>query len=109
MDRVIRITLDKEYCVDIDPLNYTLKQRYKGKTKDGSSREGERIIGYYGNLRQCVEKYMTENQLDELAGQEMPLVQYVRMVENANKKTMNAQEDSLQRVGRIPERDQEGL
>lgn len=105
MDRVIRITLDREYCVDIDPLNYTLKQRYKGKTKDGSPREGERTVGYYGNLRQCIEKYMAENQLDELAGQEMPLVQYVRMVENANKKVMYALGDSLQRIERILEQE----
>lgn len=98
MDRVIRITLDREYCVDIGPLNYTLKQRYKGKTKDGKPREGERIIGYFGNLRQCIERYIEENQLDKLAGQEMPLVQYVRMVENANKKALNELEDSLRRI-----------
>lgn len=103
MDRTIKITLNSDYFIEIDPLNYTLKQQYSGRTKDGRPRAGERVIGYFGNLRQCVERYMAEYQLDELAGQEMPLVQYVRMIENANKKVMRALEDSLQRIERILE------
>ena len=98
MDRTIKITLNSDYFIEIDPLNYTLKQQYSGRTKDGKPRDRERIIGYFGNLRQCIERYIEENQLDKLAGQEMPLVQYVRMVENANKKALNELEDSLRRI-----------
>lgn len=109
MDRMIKIALNRDYFIEIDPLNYTLKQQYSGRTKDGKPRAGERVIGYFGNLRQCVERYMAENQLDDLAGQEMPLVQYVRMIENANKKVMCALEDSLQRIERILERRKEEI
>lgn len=98
MGRGIKVTLAEGYYVEIDSLNYTLKQRYRGKTKDGLPRNGERTIGYYGNLRQCVESYIAVNQLDQLAGKEMPLVQYVRMVENANKKVLNELGGSLQGI-----------
>lgn len=32
------INLTNGYFIEIDDLNYTLKQRYKGKTKDGEER-----------------------------------------------------------------------
>ena len=32
MDRTIKITLNSDYFIEIDPLNYTLKQQYSGRS-----------------------------------------------------------------------------
>lgn len=82
----VEVNLMDGYFVEIDPLNYVLKQRYSGKDKDGNTRDGERFIGAYGNMNQCVESFMTLYQLDSMKGQSISFRQYVGMVENANKR-----------------------
>ena len=40
----MQIILMNGYYIEIDPLNYTLKQKYKGTKKDGvTPRDGEMI------------------------------------------------------------------
>ena len=51
---MIEIKLQDGYFIEVDPLNYTLRQRYSGKTKDGEEKESVRTHGYYGSIRQAV-------------------------------------------------------
>ena len=53
---MVEIKLQDGYFIEVDPLNYTLRQRYSGKTKDGESKESVRTHGYYGSIRQAVER-----------------------------------------------------
>lgn len=91
----VEVNLMDGYFVEIDPLNYTLKQRYNGKDKDGNIRDGERFIGAYGNMNQCVESFMTLYQLDSMKGQSISFRQYVGMVENANKRAIGELKEVL--------------
>ena len=40
------IELKNRYYIEIDPLNYTLRQRYVGQTRDGEKRDASRTCGY---------------------------------------------------------------
>ena len=52
MDK-LTVELKYGYIVEIDPLNYTLRQRYAGQDKDGNEKESVRTIGYFGDMKQC--------------------------------------------------------
>lgn len=93
----VEVNLMDGYFVEIDPLNYTLKQRYNGKDRDGNIRDGERFIGAYGNMNQCVESFMALYQLDSMKGQSISFRQYVGMVENANKRATKDLMDVLEK------------
>ena len=45
MDKLV-VELQDGYFVEIDSLNYTLRQRYTGQDKDGNEKESIRTIGY---------------------------------------------------------------
>ena len=44
------ITLKRGYYIEIDSLNYTLRQKYIGTTKTGELKEVSRTIGYFGKM-----------------------------------------------------------
>ena len=54
------IRLNKDYIVDVEPRNYTLKRDFNKKvtkvTKSGDEIEEDQygVLGYYSNLRQAV-------------------------------------------------------
>ncbi|MEE8299473.1 MAG: hypothetical protein V3R67_08865 [Thermodesulfobacteriota bacterium] len=52
----MRVELENNYFVEIDPLNHTLKFRGEPKLKpDGTlSRGDDRRVGYYKNMRECL-------------------------------------------------------
>ena len=50
------INLNYGYYIEIDRLNYTLKQNEKIIDKKGQEKEVTRIWGYFGNLRKLIER-----------------------------------------------------
>lgn len=82
------INLTDGYYIEIDPLNHTLYQKFKGKTKDGEPRVGRRTIGYFGNFERAVERYLKLVQLDKIPGTVNSLPEYIGAVKTANKATV---------------------
>lgn len=88
IDNTAKVMLSDGYSVEIDPLNFTLKQKRKITGQDGKEKTVEKIVGYYGSLQQCVEKIIQCKQLDDMAGMEIPIDRYVLMAANSNRKTL---------------------
>lgn len=88
IDNTAKVMLSDGYSVEIDPLNFALKQKRKITGRDGKEKTAEKVIGYYGSLQQCVEKIIQCRQLDDMAGMEIPIERYVLMVANSNRKTL---------------------
>lgn len=51
-----KIELINDYYIEVEPLNYTLKQRYMGEDKEKNPKEQTRTIGYYGTVTHAVEE-----------------------------------------------------
>ena len=84
----MQIILTDGYYIQIDPLNYTLYQSYKGKSKKGDPIEGRRTIGYYGKLEHAIERYLELAQLDKIPGTLNSLPEYIGAIKTANKATV---------------------
>ena len=81
----MQIFLMNGYYIEIDPLNYTLRQKYKGTKKDGvTPRDGERIHGYFSNLDSALAKFIARNQIDSGSDLALDLYNYVGFVRDAN-------------------------
>lgn len=79
------IELSNGYFIDIDPLNYTLRQRYTGQTKSGEEKEAIRTHGYYGDISKALRRYIQLCQMDVLDGERVTLEEYVKTIEQVNK------------------------
>lgn len=90
---MVEIKLQDGYFIEIDPLNYTLRQRYSGKKKDGESKESVRTYGYYGSIRQA--GYITLSQLDFMNGMSIDLKEYVDLIERLNKSAVQRIESAI--------------
>ena len=86
--RIIKLT--NEYYIEIDPLNYTLRQEYVGKTKEGKEKKGVRTIGYFSNMKNAVDRFLKMNQVDELRDFSGDFKEYVKKVDEANKTAVKA-------------------
>ena len=95
---MVEIKLQDGYFIEIDPLNYTLRQRYSRKTKDGESKESVRTHGYYGSIRQA-DRYITLSQLDFMDGMSIDLKEYVDLIERLNTSAVQRIESA---IGRYP-------
>lgn len=91
------IELKNRYYIEIDPLNYTLRQRYVGQTRDGEKRDASRTCGYFGNIRSAVERYLELVQLDISDGEIMDMKQYVDFVEKSNALAIQGIAEELRR------------
>ena len=72
------IKLANGYYIEIDPLNYTLRQEYIGKTKEGQEKKGIRTIGYFSNMKNAVDGFLKMNQVDELRDFSGDFKEYVK-------------------------------
>lgn len=79
------VELKGGYFVEIDPMNYTLKQRYTATGKDGEKKEAEKVCGYFGNMKSAVGKYIKLVQLDVMDGETLSLREYVKTIEQCDK------------------------
>lgn len=86
----MQIKLDKEFYIDIDDLNHTLKQKYMRQSKDGGEKEAERVIGYYPDVEACVEKYIDARQKLLTADKTASLREYVNLVKKSNDAAVKA-------------------
>lgn len=93
----MKIKLINNYLIEIEPLNYILKQSYTAK----NGKEAEKVHGYFPTLADAVEEFLKLNQLDEAKtliindGEEkavpvLPFMNYVSFVEEINKAAVNA-------------------
>lgn len=81
-----QVNLFDGYCIEIDPLNYTLIQKYSGKKQDGTEREGKRIFGYYPTMQSALKRFSELVRLDEIKDTPVSLPEYVKAIEKADKK-----------------------
>ena len=93
----MKINLNYGYYIEVDTYNYTLKQKYDGKTKDGQDKDSVRTCGYFGNIRNAIEKYLKLVQLDLLDDEALSLQEYVKSIELINKMAIRGLEKELNR------------
>lgn len=84
--KTVTIELLDDYFIEVDEMNHTLKQRYKGKTKGGEEKQSERIIGYFPSVKACLEHIVKLIPLDENNGKVISMREYAEAAENAFKK-----------------------
>ena len=92
---MVEIELQDGYFIEVDPLNCTLRQKYSGKTKDGEEKESVRTPGYYGSIRQAVDRYIILSQLDFMDGMSIDLKEYVDLIERLNKSAVQRIESAI--------------
>lgn len=91
------IELKSGYYIEVDSFNYTLRQRYIGTAKDGTGKEAFRTCGYYGNIRQAIDKYIKLTQLDVLSDENVSMSEYVKSIEQSNELAVQGLEHVLAR------------
>lgn len=84
--KTVTIELIDGYFIEVDELNHTLKQRYQGETRDGEKKDAERIIGYFSNVKGCVERIVRLIPLDENDGKVISMREYADTIEKAFKR-----------------------
>lgn len=91
------ITLKKGYYIEIDPLNYTLRQKYTGETKSGEKRDAFRTLGHFGNMESAIRKYIELSQMDVLDGERLTLEEYVDSIQKINVIALQGIQEELRR------------
>lgn len=81
---MVTIELQNGYFVEVDNLNSTLKQRYEGNKKDGSTMVTEKIIGYFSKPVDAIERFLRLNRLDKMEGMTLSLPEYVEALKKAD-------------------------
>lgn len=83
----LTIELISDYFIEVDELNHTLKKRYMGTDKKtGEEKPAEKIIGYYKNVQDCVERLVRLICIDDCAGMVISLREYAERAEKAFKR-----------------------
>lgn len=82
-NNTVIVELMNNYFVEIDEYNHTLKKRYMGKDKNGNEQEYEKVIGYFNNIKQCVERMTRLLTLEELDGNVVKIKEYAEAAEKA--------------------------
>ena len=91
------ITLKNGYYIEIDPLNYTLRQKYTGETKSGEKKETFRTLGHFGNIESAIRKYIKLSQMDVLDGERLTLEEYVDSIQKINAIALQGIQKELRR------------
>ena len=82
-----KIELIDDYFIEVDELNHTLKKKYMATDKKtGEKKPAEKIIGYYKNTQDCVERFVRLVCLNEIQGTVISLREYAEQAEKAFKK-----------------------
>lgn len=91
------ITLKNGYYIEIDPLNYTLRQKYTGETRSGEKRDAFRTLGHFGNMEIAIRKYIELTRLDVLDGERLTLEEYVDSIQKINAIALQGIQEELRR------------
>ena len=88
----MQIDLTNGYCIEVDSMNYTLMQKYRGVDKDGNLKEKEtvRTLGYFSTLESALKKFLKMNQIDLMADMGMGMYDFVKKVEESNEMAVQA-------------------
>lgn len=92
----MQITLISGYYIETDNRNYTLKQKYIGKRKDGTKKESVKIISHCGSLEQALETFLRMNQIPHDSKLSVDLMEYANLVERSNKDAVRALKSVLE-------------
>lgn len=106
----MKIQLFNGYYIESDPLNLVLKQKYTGQSKDGTEREGEKIIGYWGrgNLPGVIKRFSSLIEAPEYDDRIVSMQEYAEIVEQSQKKLSRWLEDNYARIQTDIEGDSSG-
>lgn len=85
-----RIELINDYYIEVEPLNYTLKQRYMGEDKEKNPKEQTRTIGYYGTVTHAVEEMIKHYCKNETKSFDGDLKAYAELIDNVGEKAVKA-------------------
>ena len=91
------INLRYGYYIDIDPLNYTIRQKFKGRSKDGKEKDSVRTCGYFGNIRTAISEYLKLVQLEVMRDEVLSMQKYVEAVEKSNSLALQGIAEELQK------------
>lgn len=81
------ILLIDDYFVEIDSYNHTLKKKCIRKDKEtGEKKPGEKTIGYYRSVQECLEAIVRLIPLDENNNTTITLREYAEAAEYAFKR-----------------------
>ena len=89
------IKLNYGYFIEADNLNYILKHTYIFTNKEGQEKEVTKVIGYFSNIRQPIERYLELCQKACLEAFDFDIKEYVKMVEETNKNAIRGLESVL--------------
>jgi hypothetical protein len=95
----MRIHITCNYYINAGPKGFILKEEYKGRTKAGEPRKGERFIGSYNNISAAVHRCLQLNVLN--GAQAVELWEYAKMVEESNKVAVNSIKKEIEACGLI--------
>ena len=89
------ITVDKDFIIDVDSMNYTPRVRKtRIDKKTGEQYEDFEIIGYYSNLQNALKGILDYKVSNSLANEEMSLESALKCVQTTYKQFT----DLLERV-----------
>ena len=86
----MQINLINGFYIETDNRNFTLKQKYIGKRKDGTKKESVKIISRCGSLEQALDLFLRINQVPKEAKMAVDLMSYASLVEQSNKEAVQA-------------------
>ena len=72
------------FYIEMDALNYTLRRKYMGKSRDGQEKEAVKICGYFGNLESAVKEYLRLVQLENLKDETFSSDEFLNAIEKSN-------------------------
>lgn len=79
------VVINDTYFVDIDAYNYTLKRKTLGKNKEGEPIETVKTIGYYSDLKQCINGALKDDCASKLKEGRHTLTEAIRVIDNSIK------------------------
>ena len=89
------VKLNYGYYIEIDQLNYTLRQQYIGQKRTGEEKEAVRTYGYYGNIRDAMKRYLEPIQIDKLGNGIYTIDEYINIISKSNKEALAGIDDTL--------------
>lgn len=92
----MNISLINGFYIDVTPNNFTLKQKYIGKRKDGTKKESVKIISHCGSLEQALETFLRLNQIPHDSKLAVDLMEYANYIEQSNKEAVLALKSVLE-------------
>lgn len=95
----MQINLINGFYIETDNRNYTLKQKYIGKRKDGTKKESVKIISHCGSLEQALDLFLRINQVPKEAKMAVDLMEYANYIEQSNKETVRALKREIEVCG----------